>query len=97
MSEMMSQVSPTSGGDVNPVGALEDVLFRLGAILTGDGSRLRGSREDEVPVVEELMDDLAGLVDFQVAEFLDSLEVLDVERTETCAVESGVKHSMLFA
>ncbi len=63
------------------------MFLRLGTVETGDGHRLEGGGVDQVPVVEQLIDDIAGLVYFKFTEFLDGIEVLGVKGPKAGSVE----------
>jgi hypothetical protein len=63
------------------------VFFGLGTIETGDGNRLNRRGIDQVPVVKELVYNFTGLMNFYLTEFLDSLEVLSVERSKAGGVK----------
>ena len=63
------------------------MFLRLGTVETGDGHCLDGGGVDQVPVVEQLIDDLTRLVYFQLTESLDGIEVLGIEGTKAGSVE----------
>jgi hypothetical protein len=85
--QVCGKVSSTSWRDVNSAGSLTQMFFRLDTVETGDGHRLDGGEVDQVPVVEQLIDDLTGLVYLEFTEFLDGIEVLGVEGPKAGSVE----------
>ncbi len=73
------------------------MFLRLSTVETGDGHCLDGGRIDQVPVVEQLIDDLASLVYFEFTESLDGIEVLGIEGPKAGSVEVGVEDPVAFA
>jgi hypothetical protein len=63
------------------------MFLRLGTVETGDGHHLDGGGVDQIPVVEQLIDDLTGLVYLKFTEFLDGIEVLGIEGPKAGSVE----------
>jgi hypothetical protein len=72
------------------------MFLRLSSIEADDRHGHGDWDVHEVPVIKELMDDLAGLVYLELAELLDGVEVLGIERTQAGSVEVSVQHSMVF-
>jgi hypothetical protein len=54
------------------------MFLGLSIISAGDGNSLNGGRIYQVPIVEQLVYDFTGLVDFEFTQFLDGLKVLSI-------------------
>jgi hypothetical protein len=85
--EMRIQMSTTSRRNVNLTGAFGDVPLGLCSIETGNRYGLRRWSINQIPVVEQLVDDLSSSVDLQSTESFDGVEVLHIQRSQTGGVQ----------
>ena len=62
--KVVSEMGAAARGEIEFVVALGEVDFGGGAVSTIDGGGLGGGGVGEEPIVEELMNDFAGSMDF---------------------------------
>ena len=62
--QMVFEMSSASGGEIELVITFDQIDFRRRTVATIDGGRLGGGGVGEKPVVEELMNNFAGSMNF---------------------------------
>ncbi len=80
----------TSRRDVNLAGSFRDVPLRLSPVETGDRYGLRGWSINQIPIIEQLVDDLSSSMNLQSTEAFDGVEILHVKGSLTGGVQVGV-------
>jgi hypothetical protein len=94
MSEMMRWESRCR--DVNFAGTFREVPLGLSSVETGDRYGLRGWSVNQIPIIEQLVDDLSSSMNLQGTEPFDCVEILHVQRSQAGGVQVGVQDSVTF-
>ncbi len=69
----------TSRRDVNSAGTFGDVPLGLSSVETGDRYGLRGWSVNQIPIIEQLVDDPSSSMNLQSTEPFDCIEILHVQ------------------
>ncbi len=85
--EVGVKMGTTSRRDVNLAGTFGDGPLGLSSVETGDRYGLRRWSVNQIPIIDQLVDDLSSSMNLQSTESFDGVEVLHVQRSQAGGVQ----------